>query len=159
MQAYKNNPTIMSWNLINEPRCDKPNCAGLVQAWIEKQAAYVKSVDPNHLVTVGKGQALAHLHSMPNSQEPTTAATLCASSVRRTGTPSRHCSLRSQAHCSHDAVSFLSHDSKAVSVPDQVKAGAKRLHVQVRMASGMLQPAIPRPTLAAGRVQQARTLP
>ena len=54
MQAYKNDPTIMSWNLINEPRCDKPNCAGLVQSWIEKQSAYLKTVDPNHLVTVGE---------------------------------------------------------------------------------------------------------
>ena len=68
MQAYKNDPTIMSWNLINEPRCDKPNCSGLVQAWIEKQAAYVKSVDPNHLVTVG--EPLPPCTACPNLKSP-----------------------------------------------------------------------------------------
>ena len=60
MQAYKNDPTIFSWNLINEPRCDRANCSGAVQAWIEKQSAYLKSVDPNHLVTVGERAANLH---------------------------------------------------------------------------------------------------
>lgn len=53
MQAYKNEPTIASWNLINEPRCDKSDCAAAMQAWIAKMAPFLKQQDPNHLVTVG----------------------------------------------------------------------------------------------------------
>ena len=40
-------------DLINEPRCDMPNCKGNVQNWIQTQSAYLKSIDSNHLVTVG----------------------------------------------------------------------------------------------------------
>lgn len=40
-------------DLLNEPRCVK--CApGTVAAWYAEMAAYVKSLDPNHLVTTGE---------------------------------------------------------------------------------------------------------
>ena len=41
----------MAWNLVNEPRCF--NCPDALQSWIQTQAAYVKSLDSNHLLTVG----------------------------------------------------------------------------------------------------------
>jgi len=49
--AYKNDSTIMSWELANEPR-------GITKTkyfrnWIHETAALIKSIDPNHLVTVG----------------------------------------------------------------------------------------------------------
>ncbi|MDX1490365.1 MAG: hypothetical protein R3332_03705 [Pseudohongiellaceae bacterium] len=66
---YKDEPTIMSWELLNEAGCyhttesqsilphdgdDNNPCNGqIVEAWISEMAAYVKSLDPNHLVTVG----------------------------------------------------------------------------------------------------------
>eukprot|EP00210_Caulerpa_lentillifera_P002042 g1957.t1 len=61
---YKNDSTIFAWNLINEPRCEcnirafdasceKP-CADNMQSWIEEMSAFLKSQDPNHLVTVGE---------------------------------------------------------------------------------------------------------
>jgi endo-1,4-beta-mannosidase len=46
-------------NLINEPRCEtwlKPqnaDCTARVQSWLEEMAAFVRSVDPNHMITVG----------------------------------------------------------------------------------------------------------
>jgi mannan endo-1,4-beta-mannosidase len=43
---YKNDPTIFSWELANEPR-------RYPQTWIDETAAYIKSLDPNHLVTTG----------------------------------------------------------------------------------------------------------
>ncbi|KAK9792495.1 hypothetical protein WJX73_008718 [Symbiochloris irregularis] len=52
--AYKNEPTIASWNLINEPRCANSDCAAAMQAWIAKMAPFLKQQDPNHLVTVGE---------------------------------------------------------------------------------------------------------
>jgi mannan endo-1,4-beta-mannosidase len=63
--AYKNDPTIMIWELMNEPRCagSGPSSGGLPSSnsctsqtllnWISDVSAYVKSVDANHLVSVG----------------------------------------------------------------------------------------------------------
>lgn len=58
--AYKDDPTIMIWELANEPRCQgeglptSGTCTTTtIQSWIQDVAAYVKSVDSNHLVSVG----------------------------------------------------------------------------------------------------------
>ncbi|QDZ23893.1 glycoside hydrolase [Chloropicon primus] len=56
-RVYKEDPTILAWNLINEPRCESwlvEDCEEKLQAWIESESAYVKEQDPNHLVTVGE---------------------------------------------------------------------------------------------------------
>lgn len=43
---YRDDPTIFAWELANEPR-------RYPVAWIDDSAAYIKSLDPNHLVTTG----------------------------------------------------------------------------------------------------------
>ena len=48
---YKNDATIMSWELCNEPR--GMNNVKDYLTWIENSAAYIKQLDNNHLVTVG----------------------------------------------------------------------------------------------------------
>ncbi len=48
---YKNDPTIMSWQLCNEPRGMK-NIANYLK-WIEESAKLIKQIDSNHLVSVG----------------------------------------------------------------------------------------------------------
>ncbi|KAI3887781.1 hypothetical protein MKX03_018628 [Papaver bracteatum] len=50
---YKNDPTIFAWELINEPRCTSDPSGDTLQDWIKEMAAFVKSIDKNHLVTVG----------------------------------------------------------------------------------------------------------
>lgn len=53
---YKDDPTILSWSLINEPRCETwavKDCHIHVQNWIEEMAAFVKSLDSNHLLSIG----------------------------------------------------------------------------------------------------------
>ncbi|MCK4546163.1 MAG: cellulase family glycosylhydrolase [Candidatus Eisenbacteria sp.] len=50
--AYKDDPTIMTWELCNEPRGFHNNAAAFNQ-WIDDTAAYIKSLDSNHLVTTG----------------------------------------------------------------------------------------------------------
>ncbi|KAK1268204.1 Mannan endo-1,4-beta-mannosidase 6 [Acorus gramineus] len=50
---YSDEPAIFAWELMNEPRCVSNASASLLQAWITEMAAYVKSLDQNHLVTVG----------------------------------------------------------------------------------------------------------
>ncbi len=69
--AYKDDPTIMAWELANEPRCigdggpadgswgtglfpRDPSCtADTITPWVEEMSAYIKSIDSNHLVTTG----------------------------------------------------------------------------------------------------------
>ncbi len=43
---YRDDPAIFSWELANEPR-------RYPVAWINDIAAYIKSLDPNHMVTTG----------------------------------------------------------------------------------------------------------
>src|SRR5688572_11390157 len=61
---YKNSPAIMAWELANEPRCGADGTRNLprspdgcnpkvISAWIEEMSAYIKSLDPDHLVTWG----------------------------------------------------------------------------------------------------------
>ncbi|XP_042067897.1 mannan endo-1,4-beta-mannosidase 6-like [Salvia splendens] len=50
---YSDEPSIVAWELINEPRCESMSCTSDLQAWIAEMAAYVKSLDQKHLVTVG----------------------------------------------------------------------------------------------------------
>jgi mannan endo-1,4-beta-mannosidase len=53
--AYKNDPTIMAWQLANEPRCTAADCPNgtAVTAWASDISAYIKSIDTNHLVGTG----------------------------------------------------------------------------------------------------------
>ncbi|KAK3129067.1 hypothetical protein QOZ80_6BG0471020 [Eleusine coracana subsp. coracana] len=50
---YCDEPAIFAWELMNEPRCVSNSSGPHLQAWIEEMAAYVKSLDSKHLVTVG----------------------------------------------------------------------------------------------------------
>ncbi|XP_015889981.3 mannan endo-1,4-beta-mannosidase 7 [Ziziphus jujuba] len=50
---YKNDPTIMAWELMNEPRCQSDPLGGTIQAWITEMASHVKSIDRNHLLEAG----------------------------------------------------------------------------------------------------------
>ncbi len=70
--ACREDPTILGYNLMNEPRSQAElylvvrqttdgskqynisyNPADDLQAWIEDMAAYVKSLDPIHLLSTG----------------------------------------------------------------------------------------------------------
>ena len=56
LQIYREDPVIVAWNLINEPRCDALGCNKNIQAWVGEMAPYLKSLDPNHLITIGTSQ-------------------------------------------------------------------------------------------------------
>jgi len=62
VSRYESNPTIMAWELANEPRCtgsnggSAPNCdttGSTIAAWASTLSAYIKSIDSNHLVAIG----------------------------------------------------------------------------------------------------------
>lgn len=58
---YKNDPTIMAWELANEPRCLSagayPRSSGCstqtLISWADEMSSFVKSIDENHLLGVG----------------------------------------------------------------------------------------------------------
>jgi len=59
--AYKDDPTIMTWELANEPRCvgsgaypASPGCnTSTITNWAAEMSAYIKSLDKKHLVSSG----------------------------------------------------------------------------------------------------------
>ena len=60
-QLYRDDPTIMAWELANEPRCKNGGAFDsdsgwdkrTLTSWAGEMSAYVKSLDSNHLVSVG----------------------------------------------------------------------------------------------------------
>lgn len=62
--TYRDDPTFFALELANEPHCNdgyeisqglQPGT--IVRAWVAEMAAYIRSLDPNHMVTHPK-----HLH-------------------------------------------------------------------------------------------------
>lgn len=51
--AYRDDPAIFAWDIANEPRCEGDMTHSIVTRWVDSAAGYVKSLDPNHPVTVG----------------------------------------------------------------------------------------------------------
>jgi hypothetical protein len=63
--AYKDDPTIFGWDLMNEPEIN----AAYGNAWVSEMAAYVKTLDTNHLLgTGGEGFADGHTGSSVASE-------------------------------------------------------------------------------------------
>ncbi|KAG6503215.1 mannan endo-1,4-beta-mannosidase 6-like [Zingiber officinale] len=51
--TYKDDPTIFSWELMNEPRCLSDPSGNKLQDWIQEMAVHVKSIDSDHLLSTG----------------------------------------------------------------------------------------------------------
>ncbi|THU93621.1 glycoside hydrolase family 5 protein [Dendrothele bispora CBS 962.96] len=57
---YLNEPTILGWELVNEPRCTGSSGANsgtcttkTITNWVSEMSAFIKSIDSNHLVGLG----------------------------------------------------------------------------------------------------------
>jgi mannan endo-1,4-beta-mannosidase len=69
--VYRDDPTIFAWELGNEPRCtgsdefgSAENCSPeTITAWAAEMSSYVKSIDPNHLISVGDEGFFAKGHT------------------------------------------------------------------------------------------------
>jgi len=100
-QTYSNDDAILSWDLINEPRCERIGCDTEMLAWIEEMAPYVKALDGNHLLTVGARTAMSHgvwVYGRAGS-EPLTVMHASSGGAptragRRAGVARRRCLLR-----------------------------------------------------------------
>lgn len=63
VNRYKHSSAIMSWQLANEPRCGADGVRNLprapdcdhkrMTAWVKDLSAYIKKLDPYHLVSTG----------------------------------------------------------------------------------------------------------
>ncbi|MBA0741448.1 hypothetical protein Gogos_014601 [Gossypium gossypioides] len=51
--AYKDDPIIFAWELMNEPRCPSDPSGANLQNWVKEMAAHVKSIDNHHLLEIG----------------------------------------------------------------------------------------------------------
>ena len=56
--AYKNEPTIFAWELMNEPRYQdqtpNENSTGTtLRAWVDEMGAFIKGIDSNHMLDAG----------------------------------------------------------------------------------------------------------
>jgi len=51
-RIYKDDPTIMAWDILNEPTLQFTNDAEF-KSWLADIAEYIKSIDANHLLTIG----------------------------------------------------------------------------------------------------------
>jgi mannan endo-1,4-beta-mannosidase len=49
---YRSSTAIFSWELCNEPRC-KGCASSVITNWASEISAYIKSLDPGHMVTLG----------------------------------------------------------------------------------------------------------
>jgi mannan endo-1,4-beta-mannosidase len=58
-RLYREDPTVFSWELGNEPRCKGTGPASTgwtnqtLTTWADELSGYIKSIDPNHMVSVG----------------------------------------------------------------------------------------------------------
>ena len=52
-KKYTNDPAIMAWEIINEPRAMEQSATPAFEAWMQHVSALVKSIDKNHLLTTG----------------------------------------------------------------------------------------------------------
>ncbi len=52
-KKYKDDPAIMSWQIGNEPRAFSKEAIPAFERWLKKTSALIRSIDKNHLISVG----------------------------------------------------------------------------------------------------------
>lgn len=79
---HKNHAAVFSWELANDPRCQgaigTTTSSGCVTTtitkWVKTNAAFVKTLDPNHLIGAGDGGFQCTQSSCPKVNSPTTVS-------------------------------------------------------------------------------------
>ncbi|MCR5180850.1 MAG: beta-galactosidase [Bacteroidaceae bacterium] len=74
-RPYSSDPTIMAWQIGNEPRAFSEESKAPFEKWVAEVAALIKQLDPNHLLSIGSEgkegceqdiQLYNRLHANPN---------------------------------------------------------------------------------------------
>ena len=50
---YRNDPSIMSWEILNEPRYNNDKESHYISGWVEDMGHFILNLDSNHLISVG----------------------------------------------------------------------------------------------------------
>ncbi len=58
--TYAEDPAIMMWELANEPRCSSGCDAEIFKAWASDVSSLLKTLAPNHLVSIGAESSFGH---------------------------------------------------------------------------------------------------
>lgn len=72
-KLYKNDPTVMTWELANEPRPmmagDQDDNVKIFSKWVDETAAYIHSLDKHHLVTTGSEGSIGTLNNLDYARQ------------------------------------------------------------------------------------------
>jgi len=52
VSAFRDHPAVFAWELMNEPRVS-PDSSKKLHRWIGEMSAFINSIDPNHMITIG----------------------------------------------------------------------------------------------------------
>lgn len=52
-RQYRDEPSIMAWELANEPRCEIENGVGVLLNWADEMSRFIRTLDANHLIALG----------------------------------------------------------------------------------------------------------
>ncbi len=52
-RRYRDEPSILAWELANEPRCEGLQGADILFEWVDEMSRYLKAIDSKHLIGVG----------------------------------------------------------------------------------------------------------
>jgi len=63
-KKYTDDPAIMAWEIINEPRPMEQGAVPAFEAWMKHVSALIKSIDKNHLLTTGSEGQIASFYDM-----------------------------------------------------------------------------------------------
>ncbi|WP_171019016.1 X2-like carbohydrate binding domain-containing protein [Microbulbifer harenosus] len=58
--TYAEDPAIMMWEVANEPRCASGCDAEIFRNWADEMSRHIKSLAPNHLVSLGTESSFGH---------------------------------------------------------------------------------------------------
>lgn len=50
---YKNDSTILGWEMLNEPRMESDKDSLIISTWVEKIGQFIATIDNNHLISIG----------------------------------------------------------------------------------------------------------
>ncbi len=65
-RAYRNDPTIMAWEIVNEPRCESDFGGRTIHNWLWTMSDYVRSVDTNHCLGGGEEGGYVDTYAQAN---------------------------------------------------------------------------------------------
>jgi hypothetical protein len=78
---YKDDPTILAWEIINEPRSAGREQQAIVLAWLDEMGRYVRSLDKKHLILNGIEGFIDGVYEDPSGPEMTAGNSMASINI------------------------------------------------------------------------------